>query len=210
MSTTLRWVALTVAILALILIPFMFFGEQVDAWTARFVASAQNQPGLVVVVLGGMLASDILLPIPSSLVSTACGFLLGLVPGLLTSFVGMSISCGLGYVLGEHFGRPFALRVVGEPELQRLEQLSRRLGDWAIIVARPVPVLAEASVMFAALGRVPLKRFLLLSGLANLGISLVYAIVGAFSATADSFLLAFGGAILLPGLAMLLLRERQP
>ena len=49
----------------------------------------------------------------------------------------------------------------------------------------------------------PIRRFLILTGLANLGIAATYASVGAFAVEADSFLLAFAGSILLPGLAML-------
>ncbi len=209
MSVSLRWIVLVVIILALILVPFALWGEQIEGWTHAFIAAAQDRPGLVVVVLGGLLAFDIILPVPSSLASTTCGFLLGFIPGTLTSFVGMVISSVLGFTLGERLGRPFASKLVGADELQRLESLSRQFGDWAIIVARPVPVLAEASVLFAGMGRMSMLRFMLLSSLANLGISLVYAAVGAFSATEGSFLLAFAGAIIVPGLAMFLFRERD-
>jgi len=207
MSVSLRWIILVTLVLALILVPFALFGERIEQWTHDFIASAAERPGWVILVLGGLLATDILLPVPSSLASTACGFLLGFAPGALTSFVGMGISCIVGFFLGSKLGRPFATRMVGEDEIARLERLSARLGDWAIVMARPVPVLAEASVLFAGVGRIPMARFLTLAFLSNLGISLVYAAVGAFSATVDSFLLAFGGAILLPALAMLALRK---
>ena len=49
----------------------------------------------------------------------------------------------------------------------------------------------------------PLGRYMLISTFSNAGISAVYATVGAYSANVDSFLLAFTGAVLLPGLAML-------
>ena len=72
-----------------------------------------------------------------------------------------------------------------------------------IVVLRAVPVLAEASVVLAGLSEMPLRRFLFLTGLANLGIAATYAAVGAFAVEANSFLVAFAGSILLPGLAML-------
>jgi len=55
----------------------------------------------------------------------------------------------------------------------------------------------------------PMHQFLLLSTLSNLGISAVYAAVGAFSATVNSFLFAFGGSILVPLVAMILTKSRQ-
>jgi uncharacterized membrane protein YdjX (TVP38/TMEM64 family) len=201
--STLRWLSLWAIVLAVILVPFFLFGSQIEHWTQTFINSASKQPLLVATVLGSLLAIDILAPVPSSVISTAAGFLLGFARGLLTSSVGMIISCILGYWLAVKFGRLLASRIVGKSELDRLEEMSHRFGDWVVVVLRPVPVLAEASVMFAGLSQMPLHRFLLLSTLSNLGISAVYAAVGALSANVPSFLLAFAGAILVPLIAML-------
>jgi membrane protein DedA with SNARE-associated domain len=97
---------------------------------------------------------------------------------------------------------------VGSDGLDRLEELSQHVGNWAIVIARPVPMLAEASVLFAGISGMPMHQYLLLSALSNVGISAVYAAVGALSATVDSFLLAFAGSILVPLVAMLLVRTR--
>jgi uncharacterized membrane protein YdjX (TVP38/TMEM64 family) len=206
--TTAQWMLLTSLVFAAILLPFILFGSRLEAWTERFIESASQQPILVALVLGGLLASDIVLPIPSSLTSTAAGFLLGFVKGLLVSLTGMTISCIIGYWLGRRLGRPVASRIVGNDGIERLEELSQRAGNWAIVIARPVPMLAEASVLFAGMSRMPLYQYLLLSTLSNLGISAVYATVGALSATVNSFLLAFAGSILVPLVAMVLVRTK--
>jgi uncharacterized membrane protein YdjX (TVP38/TMEM64 family) len=204
-----RWMLLCAGVLAVILVPFFLFGEQIESWTENFLDAASDRPLLIGVVLAALLASDILVPVPSSLASTAAGLFVGFAGGSVASLAGMTISCALGYWLGVQFGRPAANRLVGERELTRLEQLNQRLGDWVIVVSRPVPVLAEASVLFAGIGRMPLRRFLLLCTLSNLGVSVVYAAVGAFSASVNSFLLAFAGAILVPLLAMMLMRNEK-
>jgi uncharacterized membrane protein YdjX (TVP38/TMEM64 family) len=206
-GTAVRWVALTTCVLLIILVPFFLFETQIETWTESFLQAASDQIGLVAVMLTSLLSSDILLPIPSSLVSTAAGYFLGFVGGMLASAAGMTISCMLGYWLAARFGRPLAGKFVGHDELGRLERLYQRFGDWVIVISRPVPVLAEASVLFAGLGRMSFPRFLLLATLSNVGISAVYAAVGAFSATANSFLLAFAGAILVPLVAMLVTRK---
>ena len=204
----LRWGLLAALVLALILGPFFFFGARIEAWTDGFLQRSAERPGLVALVLGGLLASDIVLPVPSSVASTAAGYILGFVGGTVVSLVGMSISCVLGYGLGFGPGRPLAARLVGESEITRLEALYGRLGDWVLVVTRPIPVLAEASVPFAGISRMPLRRFTVLTTLSNLGISAVYAIIGAFSATLNAFLLAFAGSILLPWLAWLALKAK--
>jgi membrane protein DedA with SNARE-associated domain len=74
--------------------------------------------------------------------------------------------------------------------------------------ARAIPVLAETSAVLAGMGSMKFGRFILLTGLSNLGISLVYAWVGAFAATVQSFLFALAGAILLPLAAMMVFAGR--
>lgn len=205
-----RWAVLVVGIFALILIPFMLFGEQIELWTKAFIATSAQHTAQIAWVLGLLLGGDILLPVPSSLASTAAGFVLGFVRGMLTSWAGMTVSCLLGYWVGARLGRPVAARLVGERDLERLAALQQRFGDWVLLVARPVPMLAEASVMFAGISHVAFGRFMLLTTLSNLGISAVYAAVGAFSSNVNSFLLAFFGAILVPGVAMVLMNRAAP
>jgi membrane protein DedA with SNARE-associated domain len=98
--------------------------------------------------------------------------------------------------------------VVGVENMTGLHRLGERYGSWAVVVTRPVPVLAEAAVVFAGFGRMSWPRFSLMTLAANLGISAMYAGIGAFAVTAHSFLAAFGGAIALPGLLMLVVRSR--
>jgi uncharacterized membrane protein YdjX (TVP38/TMEM64 family)/precorrin-6B methylase 2 len=211
--SALRWSLLTGLVFAIILLPFFFFGPQLEAWTESFIDSATGYPVWIAMVLGSLLAVDILLPLPSSLISTAAGFLLGLVRGLFTSWIGMTASCVIGFWLGKKYGRSAACKIVGESELERLEVLSRRVGNWVIVISRPVPMLAEASVLFAGISGMSTSQFLLLTTLSNLGISAVYAAVGALSANANSFLLAFAGSILIPLLTMIVsktLQDRRP
>jgi SAM-dependent methyltransferase len=132
-----RWILLTTLVFMAILLPFFLFESQIEAWTKQFIDQAAQRPGLVALVLGGLLASDIVLPIPSSLTSTATGLLLGFVRGLLVSLAGMTISCIIGYWLGRRLGRPVASRIVGNDGIERLEELSQRVGNWAIVIARP-------------------------------------------------------------------------
>jgi uncharacterized membrane protein YdjX (TVP38/TMEM64 family) len=154
-------------------------------------------------VISGLLASDVVLPVPSSLVSTAAGLLLGFWSGAAACWVGMMAGCLAGYGIGARAGRAAASRLVGEAELERVASASRHFGEGMIVLFRAVPVLAEASVVFAGTVRMPLPRLLVVSGLSNLGISAAYAAVGAWSAEVPSFLLAFGGAVVLPLVAIL-------
>lgn len=211
--TTLKWTLLTTTVLGAILIPFALFGEAIDAWVMAYLRIGQSHPVSAAWVLGGLLAGDILLPTPSSIISTACGTLLGFLPGTLVSALGMSLSALAGYTLGRCAEGPVVERWIGTRSAARLQALTARYGVWAVILTRPIPILAEAMALFAGLGRFPPLRFLLLSVLANLGISALYAFAGSRGASSGGLLLALLAALLLPGLGLLLARilmRRRP
>jgi membrane protein DedA with SNARE-associated domain len=93
--------------------------------------------------------------------------------------------------------------MVGDDGLARASTIMDRHGSWALVVCRPIPVLAESSVVFAGLVHSPVQSFVWMTTLSNLGIALAYAAVGAYSMEVQSFLLTFAAALALPGVAML-------
>jgi uncharacterized membrane protein YdjX (TVP38/TMEM64 family) len=196
-----RWFVIIATLFALILVPFLLFDDQFTALAAR-LARGEGSTWYVAAGIGALLASDVVLPVPSSLVSAAAGALLGFWSGAAVIWIGMTASCVLGYWIGARSAGA-ARRFVGEAGLSRAAGIADRYGSLAIVLSRPVPVLAEASLVFAGLVHVPFRRVLALCALSNLGIALGYAAIGAFSMHADSFLLAFLGAIAVPALALL-------
>jgi uncharacterized membrane protein YdjX (TVP38/TMEM64 family) len=195
-----RWAVIWVILIGLVLIPFFLFEQQANAFAARMTGGGVAT-WVAASAIFGLMASDVLLPVPSSIVSTAAGVILGMWKGALVVWAGMTVACIVGYFVGAR-GAGVARRFVGEDGLRRAEGLVGRYGDWTIVMCRPVPVLAEASVIFAGLVRAPFARFVALTTLANLGIAIGYSAFGAFSMSVDSFLVAFVGALLIPAAVM--------
>ncbi len=206
MKPWLRWTALTCLTLALILIPFALWQEPINAWSARLLAPAAGRAGVALLVVL-LLASDVVLPIPSSFVSAGAVSLLGATEGGLTIAFGMTVAAWLGYALGRWGGEPLAKRMAGPAELERASRLMDRYGNWVVLVCRGVPVLAEASTLLAGATRVNPWRFLLVTTLGNVGLSCAYAVIGVLALSGMWTLLApFGFGVAVPALAMLLLR----
>jgi uncharacterized membrane protein YdjX (TVP38/TMEM64 family) len=208
-----RWALLIGLMFALIIIPFLIFEKQFEA-LGTWLAEGHASGWLSASIIAALLALDVFLPVPSSIVSTGAGVLLGFWRGAAVIWIGMTIGCAMGYVFGIKAAGA-ARRLVGEDGLARANQVMDRYGNWALVVCRPIPVLAESSVVFAGLVRSPLRAFVWMTTLSNLGIALAYAAVGAFSMEVQSFLLIFAAAIALPGLAMLagklwLVKRQQP
>lgn len=204
----LRWSMLAVIAAAFLLAPFFLYEQALEQAVERFLDSRPSRAAAAI-ALAALLASDVALPIPSSLTATAAGLLLGWPLGALVNWAGLNAGAALGYCIGMTAGRAAARRVVGVRGLERAAEAHRRWGDWSLIVSRAAPVLAEASVVFAGAARMRPARFALLVGLSNAAIAAVYAAVGALAMETEAFLLAFAGSIALPGLAMLLTRGKS-
>jgi uncharacterized membrane protein YdjX (TVP38/TMEM64 family) len=201
-----RWAILWILLIGLVLLPFLLFEAQFNQF-AEYITRSDTSRWLVGTAVFALLALDVFLPVPSSIVSTASGVLLGFAPGSAVVWGGMMAGCLLGYAVGVR-GANATRRFIGEDGIARASALMQRYGDLTLVLCRPVPVLAEATVVFAGLVRSDYGRFLRLTGLSNLGIAVGYAAVGAFSRRLDaySFLIAFLGALLLPGLFILISR----
>jgi uncharacterized membrane protein YdjX (TVP38/TMEM64 family) len=133
-----RWSLLICLVLALILVPFALWEDTINAWTARLLTPAAGRATLAALVVF-LLASDVLLPIPSSFVSAGAVSLLGAWQGGSTIFIGMTCAAWLGYGLGRFGGEPLALRLAGPSELSRASRMMGRYGSWVLLVCRSSP-----------------------------------------------------------------------
>lgn len=165
-----RWAWVAAALFTLILVPFFFFGDRLEAWSTTASSTSAF-------AIAGLLALDVVLPIPSSILSTAAGTLLGVWAGTATNWVGMTGASLSGYWIGTR-GAALAARFVGPASLARAQRFMTRFGVWGLILLRPIPVLAEASVVFAGLIRSPFWTFAWSTTLANLLIAAIYAWLG--------------------------------
>ena len=186
------WLLLGVG--ALILVPFLVFGGPIEAWFCRMADPAAGTARQVMGwVLFGLLAFDVVLPVPSSLASTLCGVLFGLWGGFWLSFGAMTVSAALGYVLGR-LCSGWARRAIGEHENALLRDFLRRYGT---------PILI-------ALGRMPLRRAVPPLVLGNAAVSLIYAWVGSLGQSTDAMIPAFLGSLVLSALLLLGARWLRP
>lgn len=184
-------------ILALPIVPFLLFGEQFTAWFERWKQQPSSVPTTAAIIIG-LLASDILLPTPSSMISTFGGWYLGWWLGTIVSWIGMSLGATIGFGLAKTWGRPVALWLARESDLERLRDLSARFGPAVLVLTRGVPVLAEASVLLMGIHQLAWRHFLPAVLLSNLGIALAYSAFGDYAEQHQWLPLALGVSIALP------------
>ena len=96
MSDLLRWSVAITLVLLVPVIPFLGFGGPLEARVESWFDSRLSHSATAAIVVGA-LASDILLPIPSSFVSTLAGSRLGLVGGTGVVWLGMTLGAVTGF-----------------------------------------------------------------------------------------------------------------
>jgi uncharacterized membrane protein YdjX (TVP38/TMEM64 family) len=209
MQTLLRPLLLLGVVLLIPIVPFVLFGEQLEAWFRVWTQTTSSR-GAVAAVIVSLLATDVLLPVPSSLVSTFGGSQLGTGWGTLASWVGMTLGAVLGFALARWLGPPFAHRISRPLDLQRLERASDRYGPLFLVLARGVPVFAEASVLLLGMHRLSWRRFLPVVFASNFGIALAYSAFGTWAAEREWLPLALGISVALPLLWTMMARRWLP
>jgi uncharacterized membrane protein YdjX (TVP38/TMEM64 family) len=166
--------------------------------------------GVLTASLGvGLLIADVLLPVPSSLVMVAHGALFGVVVGTLLSLLGSVGAALFGFTIGRRGGK-FLDRVVAPAERSRANYLLARWGALAIIVTRPVPLLAETVSIMAGASPMSWTSVTLASLAGSLPPALLYALTGAAVANFQSTAMMFGVVLLVAGLFWLAGRLLEP
>lgn len=153
-------------------------GFDLETIVRGWLANAGPKSAAVIVLL---LASDVVLPVPSSLVMVLSGAAFGVGWGSLIALIGSILGEWLGFELVRKFGRGFAARFVGEDDFRRFSQLLDRHGTLAVILTRPLPIVMETMSVIAGLSPMRRTTFLMASLVGTVPIVLVYAYAGAES-----------------------------
>lgn len=163
--------------------------------------------GALTAVTGtGLLVADVFLPVPSSGVMLAHGALFGVVVGAALSLLGSLGAFAVGFGLGRR-GSQTVGRLVSEEERSRADRLLRRWGVLAILVTRPVPILAETTAFVAGTSSLGWRPSLVAALVGSLPAALLYAVAGALAASFATGAVVFAVVVLL-GLVALALSSR--
>src|SRR5207244_3669497 len=143
-------------------------GGIATAWIGRAGAGS----ALTVVTL---LAVDLFLPIPSSIVMVLSGAAFDVLWGSALSLVGSVGGEWLGFELVRRYGRRAPRTIVGDDELDRLGRVFAKHGAAAIAVTRALPVVMETMSVVAGLSTMTRRAFLVSSLASTVPIVFVYA-----------------------------------
>lgn len=167
-------------------------------FAVRMQVLAREAPLWCAVAIVAALASDVFLPVPSSVMLVAAGWLGGLVWGTLLGTVGQMIGALLGYGVAARWGRPWVTAHSQPGDMEAAAAWMDRFGGLAVLVSRPVPMMTETVSLLAGLSRMPIFRFALWSLAGNFTTALVYAWAGSRSRELSDTGLALWACLGLP------------
>lgn len=194
-----------IVILAIPIVPFLLFGRRFEQQLAEWRKNPPPAPAVAAVVVG-LLATDVFLPIPSSVVATLSGYQLGAAWGTLAAWAGMSLGAVIGFALARSLGPRFVEWMTRQQDRERTQILADRYGPLLLVLGRGVPVLAEASVLLLGMHGLSWRRFLPPTLLANLGLALAYAVFGEVAERNALLPLALAVSVALPVLLVVAFR----
>jgi uncharacterized membrane protein YdjX (TVP38/TMEM64 family) len=166
-----------------------------------------NKGGLWAAALGvGLLIADVLLPVPSSLVMVAHGALFGVAIGTLLSLLGSTGAAVFGFWIGRRGGK-WLERLVPLDERERANRLLERWGLLAVVVTRPIPLLAETVAIMAGASPLGWLGTTLAALAGSLPPALLYALTGASAGRFQNTTLMFLFVMVITGIIWMLGRK---
>jgi uncharacterized membrane protein YdjX (TVP38/TMEM64 family) len=156
--------------------------------------------GLAAAALGvGLLLVDVLIPVPSSIVMTAQGAIFGFGWGTALGMLGSVGATLIGFALGRR-GATTIQRYVGAEGQASSGRLLHRWGTLAIILTRPLPILAETTAIMAGATAMTWRQVITGSLIGCLPAAALYSAAGAFASGVASGVMVFPLVIALAGL----------
>lgn len=178
-----RLAALTGAVGAVLLSTFLLV-QALDVTVLDDPRPSLRGGGAPAATLGvALLVVDALLPVPSSLVMISLGALYGPVAGAILSLAGRFGMAVAGIALGRA-GVPVVAKLIGGARREHADDLVARWGAFALIVSRPVPILAETVALAAGASRLPWRVALPAAFVGSIPEAVAYGLVGATAASA--------------------------
>jgi uncharacterized membrane protein YdjX (TVP38/TMEM64 family) len=168
------------ALIVAVVLPFVFWGERFEAALSLEGAREWMEGYGRWAWLAGMalLVSDLVLPIPGTVVMSALGWMYGWFWGGVIAAAGSVLSGVVAYGLCRLMGRRVAVWIAGEDGLEKAHALMERGGGWLVAVSRWLPVMPEAVASLAGLAGMRWRTFWVALLCGSLPLGFAFAAIG--------------------------------
>ncbi|TAG10857.1 MAG: DedA family protein [Verrucomicrobia bacterium] len=193
----------------LLLLGWFLFADQLEKQFSLqgAIAFLENSGSWAWLAGIGLLASDLFLPIPATVIISALGIVYGTVLGGLIGGLGLMVAGMIGYTLGRCATERFARRWLGDHDFEKGRLFFAKNGGWAVAISRALPTLPEVISCTAGIVRMSLPKFMIALACGSLPMGLVFAAIG--EKAEKSPMLAIALSIVIPCLLFLIADRLQ-
>ena len=197
MRSLVRLVAVVAVVLGLPILTAPWWSgplqSQIEQWQQHPPSQAWLATGLILV-----LASDILLPVPSGPVITLAGGQLGAASTAVAAWFGLTLGGVMAFAVAKRLGPAVTGRFVAPQDLPGLKASGREHDAWLLLVTRPLPVLAEATVIVCGTLDTSWHRLLWTLGIGNAVVATAFAVLGERANEQEWMLVALVLSVVVP------------
>jgi len=160
-------------ILAALIVPLILWRDQIRAVfmePQRLTAAVRSAgPWAPLAFIGLYVAQSIAAPIPGQALNFAAGYLFGLIPGLLYSWLGLILGSTAALLLARYLGRPLVQRLIAPTALEKMDRLAENRGLVFFFLVFLIPGLPDDIACFVAgLTSLPLLALIAISAIGRL------------------------------------------
>lgn len=155
--------------MALFIVPFFFpsLRQYASPSTLRELLLQTGISGYVVTIL--LLILSIPLPIPSSSVILASGYVYGIIIGSLLSLTGIIIGSTISFLLIRKYGKPLVEKLVDNHHIAHFQHIFKKRGPVAALICFILPIFpSDAIVMLLGLTNIRYSLFLVILTLGHI------------------------------------------
>jgi uncharacterized membrane protein YdjX (TVP38/TMEM64 family) len=175
----------------LITVAFLLFGEM-ETFFVETLHHAENNKSVYSLLSFLILASDIILPVPSSIVMYTNGYVLGFFYGFFISLTALMVGAMVGYYLGK-----FTSMGVKAKDDQKADLILAKYGFMSILITRGIPIISESICLVCGYNKMPFKMYFILNLIGYIPVCILYAFCGSLGYNKDMFLITFGISLLI-------------
>ena len=183
MKSLIRLYLIIISVFALIFLLVNVTGLLSVADIKNYLHQIQDADKLkVFIVVTVLLASDVFLSVPTILIVTYSGNILGFELGLLSSTFGMMLSGIIAYALCRLSGNKMLQVLIKDPkQIDEVNGIFHKLGFGMLIIARALPMLPEATCCLSGMMKFNFVKFLGYYLIGTLPYAIVLTYLGSIS-----------------------------
>ena len=144
-----------------------------------FVASFGH--GAPVIFIFIQILQVVFAPFPGEATGFIGGFLFGTAKGFIYSSIGLTAGSWINFTIGRFLGKRFVRKLIPERQLDRLDKVVKRQGVIVLFILFVIPGFPKDYLcLFLGLSTLPLKMFLILTGIGRMPGTLMLSLQGSY------------------------------